>query len=198
MGAHHSGQQFPDWESLCRETTFTKKELEALTGEFRRLSRSHVRDGVIDFAEFQAAVGIANEDFCWRLFEIIDANHSRFIDAGEFIRALAVLSPGAPVEKKAEFCFQAYDLDNEGVITARDLTTVFGLGMGSATARNMTRKAIEKAVDTEIDRMDRNGDGMISFPEFLAEVQLDPTILDCVTIHFKALLPGPEGGTVGQ
>jgi Ca2+-binding EF-hand superfamily protein len=198
MGAQHSGRVCLDYESLRRDTTFTEKEIDMLTGEFRRLSRTHARDGVIDFAEFQEAVGITNEAFCRRLFEIFDADNSRFIDAGEFIRALAALSPRAPVEKKAEFCFQAYDLRDEGAITEGDLRTVLGIGMGAATSRTITRKQIEKAAHIELDRMDRDGDGLISFPEFLAEVQRDPTILDCVTIHFKPLLTGREGAPVEQ
>jgi hypothetical protein len=59
----------------------TKREIDVLTAEFQQLIRSQLRDGVIDFAEFKAAVDTPNEDFCRRLFEIFNADHYLFLDA---------------------------------------------------------------------------------------------------------------------
>ena len=51
-----------------------------------------------------------------QVFEVFDEKKNNVIEFGEFVRALSVFHPKAPLQEKAALAFRIYDLGNTGTI----------------------------------------------------------------------------------
>ena len=60
----------------------------------------------------------------WQVFEIFDEKQNNVIEFGEFVHALSVFHPLAPLEEKAEFAFRIYDLGHTGAIDRSEVRTM--------------------------------------------------------------------------
>jgi serine/threonine-protein phosphatase 2B regulatory subunit len=179
-----------EYASISSETKFTIVQLQRLWGKFKSLSNSQVADGKIDLTEFQSALGLRSKGFAERVFAAFDNDRSREIDFREFCQGLYAMSPLAPLEVKAKFCFDVYDIDRNGEIDEEELRSILMYSLSENSAVKLSEEQLSRIIKRTYDKMDKNGDGGISIEEFRAEAAKNPAILSCVNINLEALLGG--------
>lgn len=91
-----------------------------------------------------------------KMFSAVDSDNSGFIDYSEFVVA-AMNEKALTTNDKLQAAFKMFDKDGSGVISAAEIKEVLGFG------GNLDNAAIEAI----IKQVDENGDGEISFEEFV-------------------------------
>ncbi|KAK9838312.1 hypothetical protein WJX81_003861 [Elliptochloris bilobata] len=172
-------------EKLAAETHFSVDEVYALEELFHKLSNSLHHDGRIHKDEFALALFKAQQRsnlFTDRVFEVFDTKKNDVIDFGEFVRALSVFHPKAPLEEKAAFAFRIYDLDNTGSINQGEVQRLLAALLADNPALDLDEGAIHNIVQQTFAQADTAGDGIISPQEWLDLVSGNPSIIDYMTL----------------
>lgn len=70
--------------------------------------------------------------------------------------------------------FRIFDLDESGSISPEEMRTILSFALTDARS--------QKEIDEIFQKMDSDGNGEISYEEFLAHLHQLPEILNCVTL----------------
>jgi serine/threonine-protein phosphatase 2B regulatory subunit len=100
-----------------------------------------------------------------------DKDSSGQINTREFLISLLSFT-GAGRDEKLKFSFAAFDEDGNGVITKQELVQILKSNHMAAKDAEVARKA-----ETIMRQADKNGDGVITFDEFVVVSQKFPNIL---------------------
>lgn len=138
----------------------TKTEKDDLARVFKAFDTNG--DGKLSMDEvkigYEKHYGITmTDDEIERMFRSVDSDNSGFIDYSEFVVA-AMNEKQLTSNDKLQAAFKMFDKDGSGVISADEIKDVLGFG-GNLDS---------KAIDAIIRQVDENGDGEISFEEFVA------------------------------
>ncbi|KAJ3367907.1 calcineurin subunit B [Allomyces macrogynus ATCC 38327] len=144
---------------------FTPEETKRLYKRFMKLDKDG--SGTIDKDEFLAIPQIANNPLVARLIAIFDEDGGGDVDFTEFISGLSVFSSRGNKESKLRFAFKVYDMDRDGFISNGELFLVLKMMVGS----NLKDHQLQQIVDKTIMEADLDGDGKISFTEFMNVVE---------------------------
>ena len=115
---------------LLAKTNYNRRELYVMYVRFKALcSMSPTPDG-IDRATFKkgvARLSVEDDLFVNRVYDLIDEDNSDSIEWDEFLTVMSALEKGNKTNRKSQisFFFKVYDLDNDGVISRNDLSTMF-------------------------------------------------------------------------
>ncbi|OHS92746.1 Calcineurin B-like protein 8 [Tritrichomonas foetus] len=169
-------------ESLAKMTHFTPEQIETLYIHFKSISNSDSSDNKISVKEFEQALGLPSTAFTRRIFSAFDTDGSAEIEFDEFILGLSAMSPQATIEEKAQFCFGVYDIDGNGSIEKEELKQILTFSLSGNESVHLSEAQINAVVDSTFKQMDSDGNGGISFDEFLAAANKNPAILSCVNL----------------
>ncbi|XP_054796468.1 calcineurin B-like protein 10 isoform X5 [Prosopis cineraria] len=155
-----------DLAQLAGETRFAVNEVEALSELFKKLSSSIVDDGLIQ-----------------KVFDLFDEKRDGVIEFEEFVHALNVFHPYAPVEEKIDFAFRLYNIRQTGYIEREEVKQmVMAILMESDT--NLPHEFVEAIVNKTFADADKDNDGRISKEEWTDFVSQNPSLLKNMTLPY--------------
>jgi Ca2+-binding EF-hand superfamily protein len=93
-----------------------------------------------------------------KMFDAVDTDKSGFIDYSEFVVA-AMNENQLTTNEKLQAAFKMFDKDGSGIISPEEIKEVLSFG-----GTNQLSKA---SIDAIVKQVDENGDGEISFEEFV-------------------------------
>jgi serine/threonine-protein phosphatase 2B regulatory subunit len=129
------------------------------------------KSGLIDYTEFCEILQVDPSPQTEEVFRLFDYDRTGQIDGREFLIGVSNFT-GASKEDKLKFAFIIFDEDNNGVITKAELTKILKANHMANTDAEVQRKA-----DTIIAQADKDGDGVITFDEFVVVSKKFPNIL---------------------
>ncbi|NXC22777.1 CSEN protein, partial [Corythaeola cristata] len=161
-------------EQLLAQTKFTKKELQSLYRGFKNECPS----GLVDEDTFKLIYsqffpqGDAST-YAHFLFDAFDADRNGALCFQDFAVGLSVLLRGT-VHQKLTWAFNLYDINKDGCITKEEMLeimkSIYDM-MGRCTHPTLRDSAPAEHVELFFQKMDRNGDGVVTFEEFLETCQ---------------------------
>ena len=129
------------------------------------------KSGMIDYTEFCEVLQIDPSPQCEKVFQFYDYDKSGQIDVREFMIGLANFT-GAGKDDKLKFAFMIFDEEGNGVITKGELTKILKANHMAQTEAEVARKA-----ETIMAQADKDGDGVVTFDEFVIVSKKFPNIL---------------------
>jgi serine/threonine-protein phosphatase 2B regulatory subunit len=128
------------------------------------------KSGLVDINEFCRLLRVERSQFVERLFGMFDTDKSGTIDLKEFVVGLSNVGTAAR-EDKVKFAFQVFDLDGSGTIDADELKKI-------VKATNMaSAKQLDRKTEWLMKQCDTDGDGNISYEEFVNLAKKFPNIV---------------------
>ena len=129
------------------------------------------KSGMIDYTEFCEVLQVDPSPQCEKVFQMYDYDKSGQVDVREFMIGLANFT-GAGKDDKLKFAFMIFDEEGNGVITKGELTKILKANHMASQDKEVMRKA-----ETIMAQADKDGDGVISFDEFVIVSKKFPNIL---------------------
>ncbi|NWH77488.1 CSEN protein, partial [Piaya cayana] len=161
-------------EQLLVQTKFSKMELQSLYRGFKNECPS----GLVDEETFKLIYsqffpqGDASA-YAQFLFDAFDADGNGAICFQDFAVGLSVLLRGT-VQQKLTWAFNLYDVNKDGCITKEEMLeimkSIYDM-LGRSTYPPPRDSAPAEHVELFFQKMDRNGDGVVTFEEFLETCQ---------------------------
>ncbi|KAL6052024.1 Calcineurin subunit B type 2 [Balamuthia mandrillaris] len=157
-GYNLNDKDLADFKELSK---FSEEELKKLHRRFVKLDKDG--SGTLTADEFLSIPELAVNPLLERIIDIFDTNKDEEIEFSEFVGALATFADKDNLEGKLRFAFQVYDIDNDGFISNGELFQVLKMMVGS----NLDDVQLQNIVDKTIIEADLDGDGKISYDEFV-------------------------------
>ncbi|XP_059185706.1 guanylyl cyclase-activating protein 1 [Centropristis striata] len=139
--------------------------------------------GLLTYYEFKQFFGLRNlsatsNAYVRTMFTTFDMNDDGYIDFMEYVAALSLVLRGG-VQQKLRWYFKLFDVDNSGCIDREELLQI----IKSIRAINgiPSELSAEDFANMVFDKIDINGDGELSYEEFMEGVQNDEELLATLT-----------------
>ncbi|XP_076003517.1 guanylyl cyclase-activating protein 1 [Genypterus blacodes] len=144
--------------------------------------------GLLTFYEFKKFFGLSNlsessDTYVKSMFSTFDMNSDGFIDFMEYVAALSLVLKGG-VQQKLRWYFKLYDMDGSGCIDRDELLLIIkSIRAINGSTHEMSAEDFANMV---FDKIDINGDGQLSYEEFMEGVQndemLQKTLTECLDL----------------
>mmetsp|Transcript_3685 Transcript_3685/g.5048 ORF Transcript_3685/g.5048 Transcript_3685/m.5048 type:complete len:513 (+) Transcript_3685:715-2253(+) len=156
-------------EEFAKENNLKPESIKKAYKRFQTMDKD--KSGVVDYTEFCEVLQVDPSPLCERVFRLYDYDKTGQIDAREFLIAVSNYT-GAGKEDKLKFAFMAFDEEGNGVITKAELLKILKANHMASHDAEVARKA-----DTIMAQADKDGDGVITFDEFVIVSKKFPNIL---------------------
>jgi len=156
-------------EDFAKENNLKPESIKKAYKRFQATDKD--KSGLIDYTEFCEVLQVDPSPQCEGVFRLYDYDKTGQIDAREFLIASSNYT-GAGKEDKLKFAFMAFDDEGNGVITKAELLKILKANHMASHDAEVARKA-----DTIMAQADKDGDGVITFDEFVIVSKKFPNIL---------------------
>ena len=156
-------------EDFAKENNLKPESIKKAYKRFQATDKD--KSGLVDYTEFCEILQVDPSPVCEGVFQLYDYDKTGQIDAREFLIAVSNYT-GAGKEDKLKFAFMCFDDDGNGVITKAELLKVLKANHMASHDAEVARKA-----DTIMAQADKDGDGVITFDEFVIVSKKFPNIL---------------------
>jgi serine/threonine-protein phosphatase 2B regulatory subunit len=156
-------------DEFTRENNIRPESIKKAYKRFQATSRDS--SGMVDYTEFCEILQLDPSPQCESVFQLFDANKSGQVDIREFLISLVNFSDVGK-DDKLKFAFMIFDEDGNGVITKQELTRILKANHFAQTEAEVARKA-----DTIMAQADKDGDGVVTFEEFIIVSKKYPNVL---------------------
>ncbi|KAJ0030437.1 hypothetical protein Pint_12945 [Pistacia integerrima] len=199
-----------DLARLANESRFTVNEVEALHELYDGLSCSITKDGLIHkvqywFQELVPKILVwmmmhplsfweelrlalfhtpqGENLFLDRVFDLFDEKKNGVIDFEEFVHALSIFHPYAPIEEKIDFAFRLYDLRQTGCIEREEVKQMVVAILNESEIK-LSDDLLESIIDKTFADADTDKDGRINKDEWKEFVINNPSLLKNMTLPY--------------
>ncbi|XP_028430866.1 guanylyl cyclase-activating protein 1 [Perca flavescens] len=162
----------------------TVKELQTCEShQWYRKFMTECPSGLLTFYEFKQIFGLRNlsdtsNAYVMTMFTTFDMNNDGFIDFIEYVAALSLVLKGG-VKQKLRWYFKLYDIDRSGCIDREELLQI--IKSIRAISGVPCEISAEDFANMVFDKIDINGDGELSYEEFMEGIQNDEMLLMTLT-----------------
>ncbi|EAX95365.1 EF hand family protein [Trichomonas vaginalis G3] len=168
---------------ISETSYFTEKPVHILASLFRKLTaKFHV-----DLKTFCNTLEITNTDIGEILYKIIDSDGSGNLNFLEFVQGLNVFHPSAPLEKKVEMCFKAYDSDGSGLVSKDEILKVLKISLRNNNLIEFEEAKINLLANQLIKEYSRNNSGELRYDEFYKMVINAPGVIESFDLDLNSL-----------
>uniref|UniRef100_A0A3B4AZJ0 Guanylyl cyclase-activating protein 1 n=1 Tax=Periophthalmus magnuspinnatus TaxID=409849 RepID=A0A3B4AZJ0_9GOBI len=139
--------------------------------------------GLLTYYEFKQFFGLKNlsassNEYVYTMFRTFDMNDDGYIDFMEYVAALSLVLK-ANVQQKLRWYFKLYDIDGSGCIDRDELLLIIkSIRAISGVSHDISA---EDFTNMMFDKIDINGDGELSYEEFMEGIQQDEELLKMLT-----------------
>jgi serine/threonine-protein phosphatase 2B regulatory subunit len=155
-------------EEFARDNNLKPESIKKSYKRFQATDKD--KSGLVDYTEFCEVLQVDPSPQCEGVFQLYDYDKTGQIDAREFLIAVSNYT-GAGKEDKLKFAFMAFDEEGNGVITKAELLKILKANHFASHDAEVARKA-----DTIMAQSDKDGDGVITFDEFVIVSKKFPNI----------------------
>jgi len=181
MGGNESKEKLSqkNIELLAQTTCFSAQEVQSWWIRYQQLTQNNNNSVKFDEVRFKEMLGIGSKPVSDRIFSaFMENNKNKNITFTDFIRGLSSISSRSPISEKAAFFFNIYDQQRTGFITKDDLFTFLNDVVESSPYIQLNELQMMGLVEKTFLEMDSDQDGRISFEEFKAYANSNPSIFD--------------------
>jgi len=152
-----------------------KRNWDTLKERDRLLINGIDLDAFCEAMHFADLPAFANE----HVFHIFDHDRNGRIDFKEFMTTLSICHGERPVGHDLyRFYFDVYDVDSSGSISLSELEMLLGAILFSAAEAGAHARDVHEKASELFTKIDTDGDGTISYEEFVRWLESDKTLVE--------------------
>lgn len=160
------------------KTALTRLQLKHVRAAFRSFSGP---DELIDLQEWKQALGLRNDFLVKRIFSLVDADGTGFIDWDEFLTFAGFLCSDDP-RRRLSFVFRIYDLNGDGVVDRPEFEQILAASLAEQSV-SLPERMVRAMTLHLIKRVDADEDGQVSQADFIDTLADYPGLTEQFSIY---------------
>ncbi|MGB1014700.1 MAG: EF-hand domain-containing protein, partial [Nannocystaceae bacterium] len=126
--------------------------------------------------DLQQALGLKSAYLAKRFFSVLDVDGNGLLDREELYQAVRVLEAG-DFAARSSLLFALHDGDDDGYVLQIEIERMIHIGMAE-NRLELPQAVVDRLLDALFSKVDRDGDGRITLPEFTDMFRRHPEVVE--------------------